>query len=56
MNDLFNEIRGYLDELKDYTTAIEEKLNEIEEEMDEFYEPKEFNPYTEYGISERDFH
>lgn len=33
----------------------DEKIQDIEEEIKEKYELKNIDPYTEYGISERDF-
>lgn len=34
----------------------EEKIKELENDRDENYTLREINPYTEYGISEKDFY
>lgn len=34
----------------------EEKIKELERDRDENYTLRDINPYTEYGISERDFY
>lgn len=43
--DLDAELEGLKEEYEDY-----------QEEVNENYKPRRFNPYKEYGISERDFH
>lgn len=35
---------------------LEEKYKDLEQDIEENYELKSFNPYEEYGISERDFY
>ena len=34
----------------------EEKIKELENDIENNYELKSVNPYTEYGVSERDFY
>ena len=35
---------------------LEEKMEDMERDIEENYEPKRFDPYLEYGISEKDFY
>ena len=42
---LLDEYNGLLNEFEEYKKHVEEN-----------YEEKEFDPYFEYGVSERDFH
>lgn len=51
-----DEICGLVEELDYQIGILEEKIKDMEDDIEEFYEPKKFNPYEEYGISERDFY
>lgn len=46
---LFEEKNNKIEHLK-------EKIKEIEQDRDENYVLKQNDPYSEYGISEKDFH
>ena len=59
------EFDGYIDSHDLYNTITElyyqynlfsEKLEDAIQDRGENYEPKKFDPYDEYGISESDFH
>lgn len=45
-----------MDDLYDYASHIEEELEDLKADIEENYEPKHTNPYSFYGINERDFH
>lgn len=51
-----DELCGLVEELDYEIDVLEEKLKDMEHDIDEFYVPRKFDPYAEYGISERDFH
>ena len=34
---------------------LEEKINDIQQDIENNYELKKYDPYEEYGLSERDF-
>lgn len=34
---------------------LEEKIEDLEQDIEDNYEIRKFNPYTEYGVSEKDF-
>lgn len=48
MSDILEEIVSEYENLQD-------KYNDLEEDIRENYEPKKFDPYLEYGVSEKDF-
>ncbi len=53
------EVEGILSALEDLLYEyhnLQEKHEDYKEYTKEHYEPRRFNPYKEYGISERDFH
>lgn len=50
-----DELCGLVEELDYQNEVLEEKVKDMEDDIEQFYEPKKFNPYEEYGISERDF-
>ena len=50
-----DELCGLVEELDYQNEILEEKVKDMEDDIEQFYEPKKFNPYEEYGISERDF-
>lgn len=50
-----DELCGLVEELDYEIDVLEEKVKDMEDDIEQFYEPKKFNPYEEYGISERDF-
>lgn len=50
-----DELCGLVEELDYQNEVLEEKIKDMEDDIEQFYEPKKFNPYEEYGISERDF-
>ena len=50
-----DELCGLVEELDYQIEILEEKVKDMEDDIEQFYEPKKFNPYEEYGISERDF-
>lgn len=50
-----DELCGLVEELDYQIEVLEEKVKDMEDDIEQFYEPKKFNPYEEYGISERDF-
>lgn len=35
---------------------LEEKITDLERDIEDNYEPRRFNPYEEYGVSESMFH
>jgi hypothetical protein len=49
-------IEAVLEDLLLEIDAREEKYEDFKNEVKEFYELKRFDPYKEYGISEKDFH
>lgn len=44
-----------IDDLLDEYHKKENEVTELQEEIESNYEPKKINPYTEYGLNERDF-
>ena len=36
--------------------SAQEMIDDIKNDVEENYQPIPFNPYDEYGVSERDFH
>lgn len=50
--------KNLLDTIRELQCDVEhwkEEYNELKQNLEENYVRKEENPYTEYGISERDF-
>jgi hypothetical protein len=45
-----------VDTLMDIISDLEDKYNELKQRIETEYEPKKFDPYLEYGVSESDFH
>lgn len=50
-----DELCGLVEELDYQVEILEEKIRDMQDDIEQYYEPKKFNPYEEYGISERDF-
>lgn len=50
-----DELCGLVEELDYEIERLEEKIRDMQDDIEQYYEPKKFNPYEEYGISERDF-
>lgn len=53
---LYRDIDTIIYDLVYQYDLLEERHNDLMEDLKENYEPKKFNPYDEYGISESDFH
>ena len=53
---LFRDIDTIIYDLVDAYDVLLEKYCDLQEDLKENYEPKKFDPYQEYGISESDFH
>lgn len=51
--EILNDI---IDDLLLEIHRLEEKIEDMERDIENNYKLKEVNPYTEYGISERDFY
>ena len=49
INDIIEDLLYEIDRLQ-------EKISDMEQDIEENYEAKKFNPYTEYGVSEKDFY
>lgn len=50
-----DELCGLVEELDYEIERLEEKIRDMQDDIEQYYEPKKFDPYEEYGISERDF-
>jgi len=50
------DLMDFICEMEDYTSKVEEELEDLKADMQENYEPKHINPYSYYGVNERDFH
>lgn len=50
------EYHSAMSELYDYASHIEEELEDLKADIEENYEPKHINPYSYYGLNERNFH
>lgn len=58
-DEFYIEDETILDMIKDLICEInnrEESIGNLQNDIRNNYEPKKFDPYYEYGISERDFH
>lgn len=53
---LFRDVDAMLYDLVEQYGVLEEKYCDLQEDLKEYYEPKKFDPYQEYGISESEFH
>lgn len=49
-------IINIIDDLLYEIHRLEEKIEDMENDIEENYELKPFDPYEEYGVSERDFY
>jgi peptidoglycan hydrolase CwlO-like protein len=49
-------LKKMIDEKDDKITFLKSKIKELEQDRDENYILRQQNPYSEYGISEKDFH
>ena len=49
-------LKKMIDEKDDRIEFLEGRIRELEQDRDENYVLREQDPYSEYGISERDFH
>ncbi len=49
-------LKKMIDEKDDRIAFLEGRIRELEQDRDENYVLREQDPYSEYGISERDFH
>ena len=50
-----DDLLSVVDELYDEVGHLEERIEDIERDMQENYEPKKFDPYSEYGVSRNYF-
>ena len=51
-----DELVGTIEDLLYEIDSLKEELDDLKDDMEENYEHKKFNPYHEYGLSEKDFH
>ncbi len=54
--NLFDSSEVQVCDLVDAIYSLLDEKKELERKLEEEYEPKEIDPYEEYGISESDFH
>lgn len=56
LQKIIDEQENKIEQLKDDVEHWKDEYNRLQRDLEENYVEKPFDPYSEYGISERDFH
>lgn len=51
-----DDLIGIIDNLVYEANRLEEKIEDLNKDIEDNYEPRKFDPYEEYGVSESMFH
>lgn len=51
-----DDLIGIIDNLVYEANRLEEKVEDLNKDIEDNYEPRKFDPYEEYGVSESMFH
>lgn len=51
-----DDLIGIIDNLVYEANRLEEKIEDLNKDIEDNYEPRRFDPYEEYGVSESMFH